>query len=63
MALMRADSVSEAMDAGRLFIAPSQNLTIVDHHTIAMKTIGAMPRRDAKQEGQGRFPSPGVDRS
>lgn len=59
MDLMHAKSVPEALDAGTRYIAPSQNLTLVDKDTIALKTIGAMPRRDARQEGQGRLPSRG----
>ncbi|QFT96274.1 Acyl-homoserine lactone acylase QuiP precursor [Roseovarius sp. THAF8] len=59
MALMRAASVDEALAAGESYIAPSQNLTLVDQSTIAMKTIGAMPRRDADHETRGRYPSRG----
>ncbi|KRS12180.1 penicillin acylase [Roseovarius atlanticus] len=59
MALMRAASVDEALAAGEGYIAPSQNLTLVDQSTIAMKTIGAMPRRDADHETRGRYPSRG----
>lgn len=59
MALMRAQSVDEAIEAGRLYVAPSQNLTLVDQKVIALKTIGAMPRRDARHESQGRMPSRG----
>ncbi|MGK7754736.1 MULTISPECIES: penicillin acylase family protein [unclassified Roseovarius] len=59
MTLMRAASVDEAIAAGEGYIAPSQNLTLVDQTTIAMKTIGAMPRRDAEHETRGRYPSRG----
>ena len=59
MAVMRAASVDEALDAGRLYVAPSQNLTLVDSDTIAMKTLGAMPRRNASHESEGRMPSRG----
>ncbi|MBY5988430.1 penicillin acylase family protein [Roseovarius atlanticus] len=59
MALMRAASVDEAIAAGESYIAPSQNLTLVDQSTIAMKTIGAMPRRNAEHETRGRYPSRG----
>ncbi|MCZ0812280.1 MAG: penicillin acylase family protein [Pseudomonadota bacterium] len=59
MAVMRASSVDEALEAGRLYVAPSQNLTLVDHETIAMKTLGAMPRRNARHESEGRMPSRG----
>ncbi|WP_294609874.1 penicillin acylase family protein [uncultured Roseovarius sp.] len=59
MALMRAQTVEEAIEAGRLYVAPSQNLMLVDQDVIALKTIGAMPRRDARHESQGRMPSRG----
>ncbi|WP_412070688.1 penicillin acylase family protein [Pseudooceanicola nanhaiensis] len=57
--LMQAGSVQEGIDAGEDFLAPSQNLTLADKETIALKTIGAMPRRDAGSEAQGRMPSRG----
>lgn len=59
MGLMRAGSVPEAIRAGEKFIAPSQNLTLVDQSGIAMKTIGAFPRRAARHQSQGRMPTPG----
>ena len=59
MKLMQAGSVQEGIDAGEDFLAPSQNLTLADKETIALKTIGAMPRRDAGSEAQGRMPSRG----
>ena len=57
--LMHAQSVEEAIDLSRLYIAPSQNLTLVDQDTIAMRLIGAMPRRDARHESEGRMPARG----
>ncbi len=59
MALMRSNSVDEALEAGRLYIGPSQNLTLVGPEQIALKTIGAMPRRHAGHESLGRMPSRG----
>lgn len=59
IALMRAGSVPEALAASRRYVGPSQNLTLVDRDIIAMKTIGAMPRRRAGHESQGRMPSRG----
>jgi penicillin amidase len=59
IALMGAASVTEALAAGELYIAPSQNVLLVDNDTIAMKTLGAMPRRNAQHESQGRMPSRG----
>ncbi|MBD3663182.1 penicillin acylase family protein [Sulfitobacter sp. TSTF-M16] len=59
MALMEAKSVEEGIAAGEKYIAPAQNLTLVDTSTIAMKMIGAMPRRDANHQSKGRLPTPG----
>lgn len=59
IALMQAKSVAEGLSAAEDFVAPSQNLTMVDRETIAMKTVGAMPRRDAAHQTQGRLPSQG----
>ncbi|MGJ8583232.1 MAG: penicillin acylase family protein [Marinosulfonomonas sp.] len=59
IALMKAQTVEEAIAAGEDYIAPSQNLTLADTETIAMKTIGVMPRRDAAHQSKGRIPSPG----
>ena len=59
MGVMRASSVAEAIDASEGHIAPSQNLSLVDRETIALKLIGAVPRRDANSLSQGRFPSQG----
>ncbi|KMK66967.1 penicillin acylase family protein [Puniceibacterium sp. IMCC21224] len=57
--LMHAASVAEALDVSAAYIAPSQNLTLIDADTIALKTVGAMPRRDAGHQSKGRMPSPG----
>lgn len=57
--LMNANSVAEAMTASEGFIAPSQNITVVDRTQIAMKVIGAIPNRNERQQGQGRLPSYG----
>ncbi len=57
--LMRAQTVAEGLKAGERFIAPSQNLTLADRNTIALKTMGAMPQRDARNQSQGRLPNPG----
>ncbi|NOD83242.1 penicillin acylase family protein [Ruegeria sp. HKCCD6119] len=59
MALMNADNVEQAIAVGEQFIAPSQNLSLVDKTTIGMKLIGAMPRRDPLNQSRGRIPSPG----
>ena len=59
LAMMGAQDVHEAIAAAEGYIAPSQNLMLVDQSTIAMKTIGAMPRRDPRHQTQGRLPSQG----
>lgn len=57
--LMEAKSVRGAIEAVDGFIAPAQNLMLIDRKEIAMKMIGATPRRDAEHQSQGRLPSPG----
>ena len=59
MALMRAHSVDEAITAAQGFVAPSQNLMLVDQKNIAMQMIGKMPQRDMANSTQGRMPAPG----
>jgi penicillin amidase len=56
---MEAKSVREGIAAAEDFVAPAQNLVLVDREEIAMKMIGVMPRRDANHQSQGRLPSPG----
>ena len=57
--LMQAQTVDEAIKAGELFAAPSQNLMLADLKGIALQTIGAMPARDPAHRTQGRMPAPG----
>lgn len=59
MKLMSAGSVAEAIAAGKLFVAPSQNLMLADANGIALQTIGAMPARDPAHATKGRMPAPG----
>ncbi|WP_171129762.1 penicillin acylase family protein [Ruegeria sp. HKCCA5014] len=59
MALMNADTVREAIEIAEGFIAPSQNLSLVDRNMIGMKLIGAMPKRDLNNQSRGRIPTPG----
>ena len=59
MRLMRSASKEEAMAAGELFVAPSQNLMLADATGIAMQMIGRMPARDAAHQSKGRMPAPG----
>ncbi len=57
--LMHAGTVQQAIEIGRLFTAPSQNLTLVDKKSIAFQMIGKMPNRQARSQTRGRLPSPG----
>ncbi|NNK78787.1 MAG: penicillin acylase family protein [Litoreibacter sp.] len=57
--LMRAGSINEVIEAGRNYVAPIQNLIFADQTGVALKTIGALPRRDARHQSQGRIPAPG----
>ncbi|MFQ5438414.1 MAG: penicillin acylase family protein, partial [Paracoccaceae bacterium] len=57
--LMQAGSVEAAIEAGRLFVAPAQNLTVVDRDSIAFQVIGKMPNRPARHQTRGRLPSQG----
>lgn len=57
--LMQAGSVAEGIEAGALFVAPSQNVTLADARSIAMVTLGAIPDRDPGHQSEGRLPSPG----
>lgn len=57
LAITHARTVQEAIKAAETYIAPSQNLTLADRNQIALKTIGAMPARDAANQSQGRLPT------
>jgi len=57
--IMRAKNIDEILAAGEQHYAPAQNLMAVDLENIAFKTIGAMPRRNALHQSQGRLPTPG----
>ncbi|MBJ6371568.1 penicillin acylase family protein [Sedimentitalea arenosa] len=59
LAIMSAKTVQEAIALSEGYISPAQNLSLVDQDTIAMKTIGAVPKRDPQHQSQGRFPSQG----
>ncbi len=61
MKLMRAQSVAQGIAAGESYVAPAQNVVMVDASHIAMKTMGAMPRRHAGHVTRGRLPAPGWD--
>ena len=59
--LMKSASVDEALEAGRLHVAPAQNLMLADKDGIALQLIGAMPARDPNHPSQGRLPVLGAD--
>lgn len=59
--LMQSSTVADGLLAGALHMAPAQNIMLVDAQTIAMKTIGLIPRRDADHQSQGRLPSLGAE--
>jgi penicillin G amidase len=57
--VMTSATVAEAIDAGRQFVAPAQNLMLADATGIALQTVGAVPLRDAAHTTQGRMPAAG----
>jgi len=59
MALMRAGDIDAGIQAGRAIVAPAINLVLADQDDIAMKLTGALPRRQADHQSQGRIPSYG----
>ncbi len=59
--LMRAGDIDAAIAAVEAYVAPSQNLMLIDETRIAMQLIGHMPRRSADHPTQGRMPAPGWD--
>ena len=59
MGLMSSNSIYQAIEAGRNFIAPSQNVTLADNNNIAMVTYGAIPNRSQDHQTQGRMPALG----
>lgn len=59
MGLMGAQSIDQALVAAERFVTPTLNLTLADRNRVAMVMLGAMPRRDAGHDSQGRYPSLG----
>ncbi len=59
MALMRSASVDQGLAAMERYLAPAQNLVLVDSDDIAMQLVGEMPRRSELHQTFGRLPSPG----
>ncbi|MES2916003.1 MAG: penicillin acylase family protein [Pseudomonadota bacterium] len=61
MALMRSQGIPEAIEAGKLVVAPAQNVMLADQTGIAMQVMGAIPARDPAHPSQGRLPALGSD--
>jgi penicillin amidase len=61
MALMRAQGIPEALEAGRQVVAPGQNVMLADGTGIALQVVGALPARDPGHPSQGRLPALGSD--
>ncbi len=59
MGLMQSHSIAQAISVSEGFLAPAMNLVLADGDSIAMKTIGAIPKRAADHQTQGRIPTPG----
>lgn len=57
--MMGAGSVAEAVEAGRLVVAPAQNVMLADQSGVALQLMGALPKRDPAHQSKGRMPSPG----
>lgn len=57
--VMRSQNMQGAITAGEKFIAPALNLVLADQDNIALKTVGAIPKRDARNQSQGRLPNQG----
>ena len=57
--IMASHSVQSAIKSSRTYIAPGQNLTLADKNQIAMRTIGALPKRDPRNQSRGRMPTAG----
>ena len=61
MALMKAQDIAQALEAGRMVVAPAQNVMLADGSGIALQVMGALPARDAGHPSQGRLPALGAD--
>ena len=57
--IMKAQDVKGILNAGSEFYAPAQNLVAIDKTTIAMKTIGKIPKRTAEHTTNAKTPSEG----
>ncbi len=59
LGLMQATSIGKALASTKGYLAPAMNLVLADGDSVAMKTIGAIPKRSPDHQTQGRMPSPG----
>lgn len=59
LALMTSRTIDEAISAAEGFVAPAQNLVLVNRNAIAMQVIGALPERDIRNDSRGRIPTRG----
>ncbi|MFA5582201.1 MAG: penicillin acylase family protein, partial [Paracoccaceae bacterium] len=59
ISLMQAKNIEDGIAAGRDMIAPALNLTMAEGDGIALKLTGAIPKRSAAHQSQGRIPAPG----
>ena len=57
--LMQSHTIDQAIRSSEGYLAPAMNLTLADGNSIAMKTIGAIPKRNKSHQTQGRIPSQG----
>ena len=57
--MMGAKTTAEAIEMGRLVVAPAQNVMLADPRGVAMQLMGAMPARDPAHQSRGRMPVPG----
>ncbi len=64
LGVMQAKTIGEALAAAKGYLAPAMNLVLADGDSVAMKTIGAIPKRSPNNQTKGRIPSPGwIDRN
>lgn len=57
--MMYAKSIEEAVLTGAQMVAPAWVVTLATPDRVALKMLGAVPRRDAAHQSQGRIPTPG----
>lgn len=56
---MRSHSIIEAIEVGKLVVAPAQNIILADGETVGQKALGRAPRRDPGNLSQGQMPAAG----